>query len=73
MPKGSYVWCYFCRSEDLIISTCAVIMPDGKKYRVYYKDGSITTDLINHLTWIHRIFRLIEKKQVIYFIFISFN
>ncbi len=73
MLKGSYVWCYFCCSEDLITSTYAVIMPDGKEYGVYYKDDSTITNLINHLAQVHRIFRPTEKKQVIYFIFISFN
>ena len=63
VPKGSFVWSYFRRSEDLILSTCAVIMPDGKECGVFYKDGSTTTNLINHLARIHKVSRPTERKM----------
>ncbi|CAG8727717.1 4743_t:CDS:2, partial [Funneliformis caledonium] len=55
IPKeGSFVWHYFHHSENLITSTCAVIMHDGKECNVSYNDSSTTSNLISHLARIHK-------------------
>lgn len=63
VPKGSFVWGYFRRSKDLKTSTCAVILSDGKECGVYYKDGSTTTNLINHLVRVHKVSKPTEQKM----------
>ncbi|CAB4393466.1 unnamed protein product [Rhizophagus irregularis] len=64
VPKGSFVWGYFRRSKDLKTSTCAVILSDGKECGVYYKDGSTTTNLINHLVRVHKVSKPTERKII---------
>lgn len=65
IPKGgSFVWRYFRRSENLVTSTCAIILSDGKECGVSYNDGSTTSNLIGHLARIHRVFKPIKQIKV---------
>jgi len=67
IPKGgSFVWSYFRRSENLVTSTCAIILPDGKECGVSYNDGSTTSNLISHLARIHRVFKPTGQNKVMY-------
>ncbi|CAB5201767.1 unnamed protein product [Rhizophagus irregularis] len=50
--------------RNLKTSTCAVILSDGKECGVYYKDGSTTTNLINHLVRVHKVFKPTERKII---------